>query len=135
MTYGLPVLRFEQVTVGHIAANFTLPGFKARISKGVMKIDLLKLGSGESIMDSNVAVQLEYLKSRIDIAGEHLWAQITFSVGPAFDFSMTPNLPIGPGVAMSVPGNVIKAPFAFGGAWVREALKESYRNVEMLTIK
>ena len=134
MTWGLPVLRFEMVFTAHMEANFTLPGFTAKISEGEITIDLLKLGGDEPMMKSTIAVDLEYLKSRIDVGPEKTpWVQATFAVGPAFDFTMTPGFLGGPNGDWE--SSVIKAPFGFGGAWVRKAGMKSYRGLRILITK
>lgn len=67
MTWGIPVVRFEQVYTAELAGNFTLPGFKAEIGVGQLEIDLLRK-KGDMVRSNlpiNIEVSQRYSHSRM----------------------------------------------------------------------
>lgn len=117
MTWGIPAFRLEQTFSGNVKADFALPGFNATISKGTIKLDLLR--QKEDMVTSTVDIaNIEYLPSKINFTGGDPRLGATWSVGPAFDFTLTPNMFLGGKKSWSDTHTHIMTPFAFGGALV-----------------
>ncbi|KAM3421878.1 hypothetical protein BST61_g2255 [Cercospora zeina] len=115
ITWGVPILRFEQVYKGQLKANISLPGFAARIGTGKFKFDLLEQKG--DLAHGDVDIHLEYLDGKIEISGDPTFAAL-WSVGPAFDVTLTPWLFMPRAASDWTDEHKYQmTPFAFGGAW------------------